>query len=148
MRFERVDRQNIEILYNLNRELAVCEGQIDLFVADKSEYFRAFCDEMPLAKAYLIYKGNTTVGFFIYFEKFATYLAKKTLFLEDLYIREALKTKDNISCVFEFIKRLANSTDSQRVEMRVLKRYGLKRDILESLNFKRVDKWDVYRYEN
>ena len=49
----KVDHHNVGTLFELNRELAVEEGQADLFIADYSEYQSAFLSETPVAQAYL-----------------------------------------------------------------------------------------------
>ncbi len=149
MDFIKVDKSNIDILYNLNRELAFNEGQSSLFSADKREYIDAFCGKNPMVYAFLVYNSHKLVGFCIYFEKFATYLASKVLFIEDLYLRKSnYLSKDDILDVLSYIQTISKSRNCKRVEMRVLKRYSIDTKLLEKSGFKKIDKWDVYRYEN
>ncbi len=115
MEFVEVNRKNVEILYALNKELAHCEAQAALFSADKRKYIEAFCSDNPMVYAFLIYKRKQMVGFCIYYEKFATYLASKTLFIEDIYLRKNYTSDDDVLKLFSHIKRIFEDRDCKRL---------------------------------
>jgi len=66
MEFIKVDTSNIDILYNLNLQLAADENQKDLFTASRSQYSNAFLRECPVAFGILSYIDNQVTGFYIY----------------------------------------------------------------------------------
>jgi len=143
LKFKKVTSKNIDILYKLNKQLAIDENQKYLFTADKKEYKKAFLSNFPIVFGILIYKKNKPIGFIIYIKKFATYLAKEVLFIEDIYLPPKHQSKKNIKKIFKFI----NNLNYIRIELRVLKNYNLNKKLLKKLGFKKIKKWNTYRKE-
>ncbi len=147
MIFQKVNLSNIEALYDLNVELASDEGQKSLFTASKEAYADVFLAKEPIAGAYLLYKDDKAIGFYIYTHKLATYLASKVLYIEDAYVTKKhgdLATKQKL---LEHAVELSSEEGCCRVELRVLKQFNFGYELIESLGFKPVNKWDVYRLD-
>ena len=147
MKFEIVDNSNINILYKLNKQLAIDEQQSFLFIAKKKEYKKAFTCKKPIVFGILVYKNNRPIGFMIYINKFATYLASKVLFIEDIYLKNKYQTKKNINKLFQYMINKSQIEKYSRIELRVLKNYSLDKNILKENKFKKIIKWDTYRLE-
>lgn len=146
MKFKKVNKQNINTLYKLNKHLAIKEGQKELFSASKKEYKKAFLSKNPLADAVVAYKNNKPIGFIIYNYKLATYLAKKVLYIEDIFLDDKNYTKKNIQKLFKYIDKKSKKNCCCRVEIRILKNYSMDMDILKKQKFLKIEKWDIYRY--
>ena len=99
MRYQIVNNSNINILYKLNKQLARDENQLSLFSAKKKEYKNAFISKKAIVFGILIYKKNKAIGFMIYINKFATYLASRVLFIEDIYLNDVKEGKSLICSV-------------------------------------------------
>lgn len=145
MEFQKTDKNNIKKLYKLNKQLAIDEGQKELFTASKRKYKKAFLSKKPIVSGVIIYKDNKDIGFVIFTYKFATYLAKKVLYIEDIYLKPKYQNKKHINKVFNYIIKKANKKHYCRVELRVLKSYSIDRKILKQNRFFKIKKWDVYR---
>ena len=143
-----LNSHEIGILFELNRQLAIEEGQAALFTASESAYRKAFLGASPLAYGVLAYDGSQTpVGFGVYVFKFATYLSAKVLYIEDLYFRPHYRTQERMTKLLDYIVEQAKSQDCCRIEMRVLHEFNMGVVQLRRMGFKKVTKWDVYRME-
>lgn len=147
MKYKIVNKSNVDILYKLNKKLAKDENQSALFKANKRTYQKAFICKNPIVFALLIYKRNKVIGFIIYINKFATYLASKVLFMEDIYLKKRHQTNKNIDELFQYIINKSRIEKYSRIELRVLKNYSFNKTLLLTNRFKRITKWDTYRFE-
>jgi hypothetical protein len=147
MKYQIVDNSNIDILYKLNKQLAIDENQASLFVAKKKNYKKSFISKKPIAYGILVYKNDTPIGFIIFVNKFATYLASKVLFIEDIYLINKYCTKKNMNKLLKYIIKKSKVEHYARVELRVLRNYSFDKTIIKKNRFKKIKKWDTYRYE-
>ena len=148
MQFHNVTQSNIDILYALNKQLAVDENQVNLFVAKREDYRQAFLDTNPVAFGLLVYKENEPIGFVVCSKKFATYLASKVLWVEDIYLKGAHKTKQNMAELLQYMIKRSKTERYARLEMRVLDAYSFDAAILEQNVFHKISKWSTYRFES
>jgi hypothetical protein len=107
MNYIEVTNTNIDDLFKLNRELAIAEEQEDLFVVKIDAYKSGFLNKNPVVYGVLIYKNNDLIGFGIYLYKFATYIGKKILHIEDVYLKENHKSSENIKNLLEYFETFA-----------------------------------------
>ena len=147
MDFVNVDRSNIDILYDLNVQLAADEDQKDLFTASRSSYRNAFSGSHPVSFGVLAFINAEPAGFYIYCFKFATYPGANVLYIEDIYLTEKHRSSENKIHLLNHAVEQAASGQCCRVEMRVLKSFNIGYEEIEARGFNRIDKWDVYRLE-
>lgn len=145
MDFSAVNADNLKTLYQLNRQLATEENQAALFTADLTHYAQGFIGNNPVAFGTLCFHGDEAIGFAICNYKFATYLGFKVLHIEDIYLEEPYATKDNKQALLTHLINQADENKCARIEMRVLNDVNWGTDLIESLGFKKIDKWSVYR---
>ncbi|WP_456458523.1 hypothetical protein [Nitratifractor sp.] len=134
-------------LYALNRELAEKEGQGELFQAEFSAYREAFLGSCPAARGWLISAGKERAGFAIVLPKFASYLAKVTAYIEDLYLRDSWAQKGNYLQVLRDLGERFRNEGAYRVEIRMLQKGVLDAETLREAGFAPVEKWQVWRME-
>jgi len=147
MKFKTVNHSNINTLYKLNKHLAKEEGQLSLFTAKRKKYKDYFLCNNPMVFGILIFEKNKPIGFIIYVHKFATYLASKVLFIEDIYLKSNYQNENHINSVLQHIIKKSKKEKYARIELRVLKNYSLDKKLLKTNKFKKIKKWDTYRYE-
>lgn len=148
MKFEKLNRSNIDILYDLNLQLAIDENQAALFTADKEQYAEAFLGRVPFTFGCLGRIENQAVGFFIYTYKFASYSGGKVLYIEDIFLKEKFRTEENKVALLQHAVERSIIENCCRVEMRVLKTFNYGYEILADFGFNQITKWDVYRLEH
>jgi len=148
MHFKKVDETNVHILYALNQELACSENQNDLFTADIIDYSNAFIGNNSIAYGFLLYQEERAIGFYLFFYKFASYLGKKTLYIEDYYLTSEYRNHDYKLKILEHAVETSLHNNCCRIEMRVFKTANIDYDIIAKVGFKAVNKWDVYRMDH
>ena len=134
-------------LYTLNRELAEREGQEELFRAEYTPYREAFLGSCPAARGWLILAGKETVGFAIVVDKFASYLATVTAYIEDLYLRDPWAQNGNYQRALRDLRERLHNEEGSRVEIRMLRNGVLDPGSLREAGFAPVEKWQVWRME-
>ncbi len=147
MKYKTVNSSNIDILYKLNKQLAIDENQSSLFIAKKKDYKKAFICKNPIVFGILVYKNAKPIGFVTYIKKFATYLASKVLFMEDIYLNKKYKSKKNINKILQYMIDKSKNEKYLRLEMRVLRKYSIDKNLLKKNKFTKITKWDTYRFE-
>ena len=144
---EAKTEEAVRRLYALNRELAEREGQGELFRAEYAPYREAFLGSCPVARGWLILAGEETAGFAIVLNKFASYLATVTAYIEDLYLRDTWSENRNYLRVLRELGECLRSERGSRVEIRMLRNGVLDAEILLEAGFAPVEKWQVWRME-
>lgn len=148
MEFFKIEKSNIDILYDLNLQLAIDENQKDLFTASRKCYADSFLSSVPISFGFLSYIGNKAVGFYIYCFKFASYLGSRVLYIEDLYLTKQYRSPENKEALIKHAIKQSRNDNCCRVEMRVLKTFNFGYNIINDCGFNQIMKWDVYRFDH
>ncbi len=92
MNFEIRDAQPDDVadLVALMRELAQFESLTHLFVATEADLADALFGLNPAAGALVATLDNEVVGYALYFQNYSTFVGRRGLYLEDLYVQPAL----------------------------------------------------------
>ncbi|MEA3118201.1 MAG: hypothetical protein QOI13_1471 [Paraburkholderia sp.] len=75
----------------LMRELAEFEKLAHLFVATEETLREALFGTRPSAEALVAERDSRIVGYALFFHNFSTFLSRRGLYLEDLYVQPALR---------------------------------------------------------
>ncbi|MEM9480385.1 MAG: GNAT family N-acetyltransferase [Verrucomicrobiota bacterium] len=83
--------EDVPEIHAMIGELAEFEKLSDQFVATAEELREALFGENPAAEAIVAEAEGGLAGYAIFFTTFSTFLAKPGLWLEDVYVRPALR---------------------------------------------------------
>ena len=78
-------------IHGLVRELAEYERLTHLCTGSTDDFARALFGERPAAEVLVAEVDDAIVAFALYFSTFSTFLAKRGLWLEDLYVKPGLR---------------------------------------------------------
>lgn len=101
-------------------ELAVFEKLEHLVVATEETLHEGLFGAHPACEAIIGEADGEVVTFALFFHNFSTFLTKKGLYLEDLYVRQAHRGKGYGSRMLKHLARLAVERDCGRFEWSVL----------------------------
>ncbi|MBC8043709.1 MAG: GNAT family N-acetyltransferase, partial [Rhizobacter sp.] len=76
--------------------------------------------ERPKFEALLAFAGSEPVGYAIFFETYSSFLAKPTLYLEDVFVIEPFRGRKVASQIFRHLTALAAERQCGRMEWQVL----------------------------
>jgi hypothetical protein len=145
MKFIHVTKDTIHDLYKINKQLAIEEGQKDLFTARLEEYAHGFLASHPIAYGTLCLHDERIVGFSVCHYTFATYLGGKALYIEDIYLEKVYRTDENKKAFLQHLSEEAFLNNCVRVEIRVLHACNWGVELIKEFGFEKIEKWSVYR---
>jgi GNAT superfamily N-acetyltransferase len=101
----------------------------------------------PRFRALLARADGKSVGYAIFFETYSTFLARPTLYLEDIFVLEAARQMGVGRALMRAIAREAMARNCGRIEWEVLDWNANAQRFYEGLGAKRMAKWWPYRVE-
>ncbi len=107
-------------IHSMIVELAVFEKLEHMVVATEALLHEGLFGARPSCEAIIGEAGGEVVTFALFFHNFSTFLTKKGLYLEDLYVRQAHRGKGYGSHMLKYLARLAVERGCGRFEWSVL----------------------------
>jgi len=99
----------------------------------------------PAAHCVLAHVGTTPVGFALYFFNFSTFLGKRGLYLEDLFVLPEFRGRGFGKMLLLHLARLANASGCGRMEWSVLDWNEPAIAFYESIGATRLREWQICR---
>lgn len=114
-------REDVPAILELIGALAEYEHLTHQVVATATALEEALFGDRPAAEAALAWEeGASPVGFALWFHGFSTFQAKRTLYLEDLFVVPAARGRGVGRALLQHVARLATSRGCGRFEWAVL----------------------------
>ena len=111
---------DVTAIFGMIYELAVFEKLEHMVVANETMLHDSlFCDK-PVCEALVGEAGGEVVTFALFFHNFSTFLCKKGLYLEDLYVKQSCRGQGYGKQMLVALARLAVERDCGRFEWSVL----------------------------
>ena len=101
--------------------------------------------EEKVAEVVFGYEGDTPVGFALFFYNYSTFLGKRGIYLEDLFVLEEYRGKGYGKALLFYLAKLAKEKDCGRLEWAVLDWNQPAIDFYTSLGAKQMNEWIVNR---
>jgi len=136
---------DVGLVLGLIRELAEYEKLLDQVVADEAVLGRHLFGEPRTAEVVLVCEHDEPVGFALFFHNFSTFLGRRGLYLEDLYVRPAYRGRGLGKLLLGFLARLALERDCGRIDWWVLDWNTPAIGFYRRLGAVAMDEWTVYR---
>jgi GNAT superfamily N-acetyltransferase len=133
---------------------------IRAFILELAEYERARPGEAPVTESDLVaslfgtrpaaevliaYLGAEPAGFALFFHNYSTWLGKKGLFLEDLFVRPAARKHGVGYALFRELARIAVDRDCGRMDWSVLTWNELAISFYRRIGATSMDEWMTFR---
>ena len=136
---------DLPALVGLIRELAEYEKLTHLVVIDEARLEGELFGEHSRAEALVCVAGGATVGMAIYFHNFSTFLGRKGLYLEDLYVQPSHRGRGYGKALLFALARIAHERGCGRFEWMVLDWNEPSIRFYESLGAVRMEEWRLFR---
>ena len=137
--------EDCDIILTFIRELADYEKLLHEVVADISSLENTLFGDKPYAEVIMADFQGEAVGFALFFHNYSTFLGKPGLYLEDLYIRPAMRGRGFGKSLLAYLASLALSRDCGRLEWWVLDWNKPAIDFYQSLGAEPMEDWTVNR---
>lgn len=136
---------DVPLILAFINELAEYEKLRHESVATEASIHQALFGPTPRAEAVIARFNGEPAGFALFFHNFSTFLGKAGLYLEDLYVRPALRGRSIGKSLLSYLAALAVERDCGRFQWQVLDWNRPSRDFYESLGAQADAAWVNYR---
>jgi len=145
MKILKAKSADFESVFELIVELAHFEKLKPPNRAAKKRLFKDAFGEKPLYNIIIAKDGNQITGYAFYFYTYSSFLAKKTLYLEDIYITQNERTKGTGKLFFNELVKIAKKENCRRMEWCVLDWNKNAIKFYNKLGAKPLKDWIYYR---
>jgi GNAT superfamily N-acetyltransferase len=101
--------------------------------------------EWPAAEVVLAYVGSDVAGFALFFHNYSTFLGRRGLYLEDLFVLPAFRSRGIGRRLLSHLARIAIERKCGRMEWAVLDWNETAIRFYRSLGAVAMDEWTTYR---
>jgi GNAT superfamily N-acetyltransferase len=137
--------QDAAVLMDMVRELARFEKLEHLVQATEQHIRDELGAARPVIEAVLARQGGQPVGFALYFHNFSTFLGRRGLYLEDLYVVPQARGQGVGRAMVVWLAGLARQRGCGRFEWTVLDWNRRAIDFYESIGAELLPDWRVCR---
>jgi GNAT superfamily N-acetyltransferase len=133
------------ILLDLIRGLAEYERLTHLMSATEPTLKDALFGSRPGAEALLAFEHDDAVGFAVFFHNFSTFLGRRGLWLEDIFVKPEHRRKGYGRALFLHVARIAHERDCGRYEWAALDWNEPAIRFYKSMGAVALDDWTIFR---
>jgi len=99
----------------------------------------------PAAEVLIAYLGKEPAGFALFFHNYSTWLGKRGIYLEDLFVRPSARKHGVGFALLRALARLAVERDCGRLDWSVLTWNELAISFYKRIGAKHMDDWTTFR---
>jgi len=140
---------DVPVLLTLIRGLAEYEKLTHLVVATEQQLHEELFGAHPVIEAVIGWEGAgdaaQAVGFALYFHNFSTFLTRRGLYLEDLFVEPAARGRGYGKALMHYLARLAVARGCGRFEWSVLDWNQPAIEFYQSLGAELLPDWRICR---
>ncbi|HUF28458.1 MAG TPA: GNAT family N-acetyltransferase [Gemmatimonadaceae bacterium] len=145
LRIDPATPVDVPLLVEFIRELAEYERLAHEVRAKEVLLHDALFGPRPVVEAIIARLGDEPAGWALYFHNFSTFLTRKGLYIEDLYVRPAKRGRGIGSRLLAELARIAIDRQCGRLEWTVLDWNEPAIRFYRSLGAEPMDGWTVHR---
>lgn len=138
---------DVPVILRFVHELAAFEREPDAVKATEPMLTAALFGPHPAAEAVIAESDGVAVGHAIFFHNFSTWVGKRGLYLEDLYVTPSARGGGIGRALLRHLARLAIERDCARFEWSVLDWNDGAIALYRALGAKGLDDWTVQRVD-
>jgi len=139
--------EDVPVLLALIRGLAAYENAEDKVQADEATLRSEGFGERPAFEAILAFADGRPAGFALYFHNFSTWVGRRGLYVEDLYVEEWARGQGLGERLLAELAATAVARGCRRLDLSVL-HHNPARAFYEHVGLRHLDEWLPYRIED
>ena len=145
-RIVQATKKDIPLIREFILELAEYErakpGEAPVTEKDLAE---TLFGKRPAAEVLIAYVGSEPAGFALFFHNYSTWLGKRGIYLEDLFVRPAARKHGVGFALLRALARVALERDCGRIDWSVLTWNELAISFYKQIGAKSMDDWTSFR---
>jgi GNAT superfamily N-acetyltransferase len=144
-RIEQATAADVPVIFEMIRALADYERLAHAVTTSEPELREVLFGAAPAAEVIIGFEGDTPVGIAIFFHNFSTFLGRRGLYLEDLFVKPAYRGRGYGKALLTRLAQLAVARGCGRLEWSVLDWNEPAIGFYKSLGAVPMDEWTVFR---
>jgi GNAT superfamily N-acetyltransferase len=136
---------DIPLIHWFIRQLAEYERMLDQAVMSEETLRESLFGPRPSAEVVLGYYEGKPVGFAVFFHNFSTFLGRRGLYLEDLFVIPEMRGKGFGRDLLLHLAKIASERNCGRFEWAVLDWNKPAIDFYKKLGAVPMDEWTIFR---
>jgi GNAT superfamily N-acetyltransferase len=145
VRIDPATEEDVPLILRLIEELAAYERLRDRVVADEAAVRSSLFGPSPSAEVVIARIGDEAVGFAVWFHTCSTFLARRGLYLEDLFVAPEWRGRGVGRALMVHLAQTAVARECGRMEWSVLNWNDTAIRFYRHLGAVPMDDWTVYR---
>jgi len=143
----KAEKKDIPLILQMIRELAHYENLLHEVTATEETLLQSIFHDPKGPEVLIAEEEKTPVGFVLFFHNFSTFLGRKGIYIEDLYVRQEYRSKGYGKAILKEICRLAKKRNCGRVEWWVLDWNERAINFYKKIGAIPMDEWTVFRLD-
>jgi GNAT superfamily N-acetyltransferase len=145
VRLERATERDVPVILSLIKGLAEYEHMAADVVADEALVHESLFGSAPSAEVVIARAGGEPVGFAVWFYNHSTFLGRRGLYLEDLFVVPEWRGRGIGRALLVYLAKLAVERECGRMEWAVLNWNEPAIGFYRSLGARPLDGWSTFR---
>ena len=145
IKIKSATREDVPVILQLIRDLATYERAPDEVTATEERLTDVLFGKHPAAEVVIALEDSTPVGFAVFFHNFSTWLGRRGLYLEDLFVKPEVRGKGYGRALLVHLAKIARDRDCGRMEWAVLDWNEPAIKFYRALGASPLDEWTVFR---
>ncbi len=145
IRITRATRRDVPLILEFIRELAEYERAPGSAVATIDGLTTELFGERPSAEVLIAYLDDEPAGFALFFHNFSTWLGRKGIYLEDIFVRPPARRNGIGEALLREIAAIAVERGCGRLEWSVLNWNELAINFYRKIGAQPLDDWTTFR---
>ena len=136
---------DVVAIHALVRDLAIYEKLEHLMVSTPEDFNRELFGPNARIECIMAIEGELPVGFALFFHNFSTFLGRKGLYLEDLFVRPECRGKGYGKALLVRLAQIAGARNCGRFEWSVLDWNTPSIDFYKAMGATVMPEWNIVR---
>ena len=145
LRLAPATRADVAAILEMIHGLARFERLSHLCIANENDIERALFGDKALVEVVLAWEGDKTAGFALFFHNFSTFLGRRGLYLEDLFVWPEFRRRGYGRALLVHLARLAVERGCGRFEWTVLEWNASAIGFYQQLGAQVLPEWRITR---
>jgi GNAT superfamily N-acetyltransferase len=136
---------DVQAVLSFVRELAEYEKAADQVVATEENLREDLFGPRPICESIIGEVDGVAQGFALFFHNYSTWVGRRGLYLEDLYVRPAARGCGLGKALFERVAQIAVERGCQRMDWMVLDWNTSAHEFYRAMGAGGMDEWTMWR---
>lgn len=137
--------EDIPLILDLIKLIAGYEKLSHEVIASEESLHHSIFGEKSTVEVLLAFIDNTPIGYAIFFHNFSTFVGRKGIYLEDLFVKPEFRGKGIGKLLLKEIAKIAVEKNCGRIEWAVLDWNKPAIDFYESIGANAMNEWILFR---